>query len=241
MSRHSSSEPDPPNVTSVKSRTSSPRLTVICRSALAWFHAETSRIPAAHSSAASPSASPNRPPPPARPRRPAGPRRRADAAGCGPSTRCASVTVTSLPPCRIAHRPRLGAGRSRPDLERPVGRDPGHGAAARAHGDDVDHRDLGREKPDRPSVVSAGSPPTTTATSVEVPPPSQVSTRSNPAWRRPARHRAPRQPARTARSDRLMDHLGARQHSAVGLHHVERDRRAGGAEARPAGCVTDCT
>ena len=33
-----------------------------------------------------------------------------------------------------------------------------------------------------PSVVSAGSPPTTTATSVDVPPPSQVSTWSKPAF-----------------------------------------------------------
>ena len=54
ISGHSSSDPDPPNVTSVKSRTSSPRLTVIWRTALAWFQAEISRMPAAHSSAASP-------------------------------------------------------------------------------------------------------------------------------------------------------------------------------------------
>src|SRR4029077_795423 len=47
--------------------------------------------------------------------------------------------------------------------------------------------------PIRPSVVSVGSPSRTTDTSVEVPPPSQVSTRSNPAWR--AKSDAPNTPA----------------------------------------------
>src|SRR5258706_4428703 len=37
--------------------------------------------------------------------------------------------------------------------------------------------------PTEPSVVNVGSPPSTTLTSVEVPPPSNVSTRSNPASR----------------------------------------------------------
>ena len=49
-SRQASSEPEPPNVTSVKSRTSSPRWTVTWRSALAWFQAEISRMPAAQRS-----------------------------------------------------------------------------------------------------------------------------------------------------------------------------------------------
>src|ERR671917_441893 len=47
--------------------------------------------------------------------------------------------------------------------------------------------------PTEPSVVSAGSPSMTTVTSVEVPPPSQVSTRSKPAV--PAISAAPRAPA----------------------------------------------
>ena len=55
MSRHSSSEPEPPNVVSVKSRTSRPRLTVTWRSALAWFQAEISRTPVAQASGLSPS------------------------------------------------------------------------------------------------------------------------------------------------------------------------------------------
>ena len=54
-SRQASSEPEPPNVTSVKSRTSRPRLTVIWRSALAWFHAEISSTPVAHASKSRPS------------------------------------------------------------------------------------------------------------------------------------------------------------------------------------------
>ena len=44
-----------------------------------------------------------------------------------------------------------------------------------------------------PSVVSVGSPPRTTLTSVEVPPPSQVSTLSNPAL--PEMSAAPSAPA----------------------------------------------
>src|SRR5918994_5289645 len=47
--------------------------------------------------------------------------------------------------------------------------------------------------PTEPSVVSEGSPSMTTVTSVEVPPPSQVSTRSNPAA--PAMSAAPSAPA----------------------------------------------
>ena len=55
MSRQSSREPEPPKVVRVKSRTSRPRLTVTCRSALAWFHAEISSTPAAQASADMPS------------------------------------------------------------------------------------------------------------------------------------------------------------------------------------------
>ena len=47
ISRQASSEPEPPNVVSVKSRTSRPLATVTWRSALAWFHAEISRMPVA--------------------------------------------------------------------------------------------------------------------------------------------------------------------------------------------------
>jgi len=47
--------------------------------------------------------------------------------------------------------------------------------------------------PTEPSVVRVGSPSTTTDTSVDVPPPSQVSTRSKPATR--AISAAPRAPA----------------------------------------------
>ena len=44
----------------------------------------------------------------------------------------------------VAHRARVGAGRLRSHLERALGTDPGDRAAARADGDDVDHRDLAR-------------------------------------------------------------------------------------------------
>src|SRR5215212_4960726 len=54
--------------------------------------------------------------------------------------------------------------------------------------------------PTEPSVVSVGSPSMTTVTSVDVPPPSQVSTRSNPAV--PAISAAPRAPA--AGPDRIV-------------------------------------
>ena len=130
---------------------------------------------------------------------------------------------------RIAHWAGHGAGRSRPDLECAVGRDPGHRAAARADGDDVDHRNLGRKRTD-PSFgrhcrlaveddrhIGRGAAPIAGQHPVE---PglagNQRGTEHPGSW--------PRQHGR----DRLMNHLGARQHSAVGLHHVERDSRSGG-------------
>ena len=54
-SRQASSEPEPPKVVSMKSRTSSPRLTLTWRSALAWFQAEISRMPVAQRSKSRPS------------------------------------------------------------------------------------------------------------------------------------------------------------------------------------------
>ncbi len=48
----------------------------------------------------------------------------------------------------VAERPRVGAGRAGPDLERPLRRHPGDRPAARTHGHDVDHRHLGREPAD---------------------------------------------------------------------------------------------
>ncbi len=53
--RQASSEPEPPNVASMKSRTSRPRLTLTWRRALAWFHAEISRMPVAQWSGSMPS------------------------------------------------------------------------------------------------------------------------------------------------------------------------------------------
>src|SRR5215212_455036 len=74
--------------------------------------------------------------------------------------------------------------------------------------------------PTEPSVVSAGSPSMTTVTSVEVPPPSQVNTRSKPAV--PAMSAAPRAPAAGPdRGDGLVHDLAGREDAAVALHHVE--------------------
>ncbi len=94
-----------------------------------------------------------------------------------PSTTCASVIVGSVPPRAVAERAGVGAGRLRPDLERALRREPGDRAAAGADGHDVDHRDLARvtRRPCPRWSASArrrGRP----TTSVEVPPPSQVST-----------------------------------------------------------------
>ena len=54
-SRQASSEPDPPNVVSTKSRTSRPRFTLTWRRALAWFQAEISRMPRAQAAGSRPS------------------------------------------------------------------------------------------------------------------------------------------------------------------------------------------
>ena len=54
-SRQASSDPEPPKVVSMKSRTSRPRLTDTWRRALAWFHAEISRMPVAQRSTSRPS------------------------------------------------------------------------------------------------------------------------------------------------------------------------------------------
>ena len=77
--------------------------------------------------------------------------------------------------------------------------------------------------PTEPSVVSVGSPSRTTETSVEVPPPSEVSTLSNPATLRDQR-RAQRAGGRPGqhRGDRLVHDLVGGEHAAVRLHHVER-------------------
>ena len=53
---------------------------------------------------------------------------------------------------RIAHRPGLGAGAARADLEMAFAADPGDRAAAGADGLDVDHRDAHRERADRAAI-----------------------------------------------------------------------------------------
>ena len=149
MSRHAVSGPDPPNAQTSKSRTSSPRLTVTWRIAFAWFQAAISSTPAAHASTP-------------RPTRRGQPRVRGlggraverdlaadqvlgDVAeqqeGVGRRRLAAAV--------RVARGPRAGPGRARPDLQRPLRRRPGDRPAAGADRDDVDHRDLDREAPDR--------------------------------------------------------------------------------------------
>ena len=50
ISRQAVSGPEPPKAQRSKSRTSSPRLTVTWRIALAWFQAAISSTPAAHAS-----------------------------------------------------------------------------------------------------------------------------------------------------------------------------------------------
>ncbi|SKF62588.1 Uncharacterised protein [Mycobacteroides abscessus subsp. abscessus] len=84
-----SSEPEPPKVASMKSRTSRPRLTEIWRRALAWFQAEISRMPVAAFSGLRPRRSASsvmRISPPSR------------CGGMRPRKTWASVMVGSVPP-----------------------------------------------------------------------------------------------------------------------------------------------
>ena len=141
--------PEPPNVVSVKSRTSRPRLTVTWRSALAWFQAEISRMPVAQASGLRPSLAASASTPDARgvdvERDLAAEQVRRDPAehdvGVGDGDLGAALAV--------AERAGVGAGRLRPDLERALRGEPGDRPAAGADGDHVDHRDLRRERADR--------------------------------------------------------------------------------------------
>ena len=109
---------------SAKSRTSSPRWTVIWRSALAWFQAEISRIPAAVAVEVEPELGAEVGEPVAgRVDRSSGSSPASRCGGIRPSTRCASVTVGSDAAPAVAQRPGVGTGRARPDLAaRPPGR-----------------------------------------------------------------------------------------------------------------------
>ena len=222
-SRHSSSDPEPPNVVRVKSRTSSPRLTVIWRSALAWFHAEISRTPAAHCLEAEAELGRERLEPCAGgvdvERDLAAEQVRRDAAehdvGVGDGDVGAALAV--------AERPGVGARRARPDLERPLGRQPGDRAAAGADGDDVDHRDLARVDADR-ALGGQGR--------LAVDHDADVGRRTAAvAGQHPvepgasAISAAPSAPAAGPDSTVVIGWCttsSARQHAAVGLHHGER-------------------
>ena len=218
--------PEPPNVASMKSRTSRPRLTEIWRRALAWFQAEISRIPAAHSSPleAEPAgevldAGASR----ARvqrdlPTEQVGRNTAEHEVGIGDRGLDAALAV--------ADRSRVGAGRPGADLEGALAGDPGDGPAAGAHRHHVDHRDLGRVGPDRPlggqrrlaaehdAHVGRGATTVTGEDLVEPGPPADQG-------------RAQRSGGRTGQDggDGLVHDLGGREHAAVGLHDVERDGR----------------
>ena len=137
------SEPDPPKVAIVKSRTSSPRLTVTWRSALAWFQAEISRMPVAGRSSSSRAGR-------------QGPRSAARSVDVerdlaaeqvrrDPAQDEVRVGDRRLCPRRGRSRAaQVGAGRAGPDLERPLQGHQAIGPATRADGDDIDHRDLAR-------------------------------------------------------------------------------------------------
>ena len=125
----------------------------------------------------------------------------------------------------VAERARVGARRLRADLERALRRQPGDRAAARADRDDVDHRDLRGNAPTEPSVVSVGWPSMTTD---DVGRRAAAVAGEHPVEPRDLRDQrgAERAGGRAGqhRGDRLVHDLVGRQHAAVGLHHVERDR-----------------
>ena len=224
-SRHSSSEPEPPKVVSVKSRTSRPRLTVTWRSALAWFHAEISRMPVAQRLG--------------RQAELRGERLDAGAGGVDVERDLAAEQVRRDPAeddvgvgdrdlgaaLAVAERAGVGAGRLRADLERALGREPGDRAAAGADGDDVDHRDLRRVGADRALggqrrlAVDDDGHVGRRAAAVAGQHPVEAGDLGDQRGAERAGGRAGQHGG-----DRLVHDLVGREHAAVGLHHVERDR-----------------
>ena len=239
-SRQASSDPDPPKVVSMKSRTSSPRLTDTWRSALAWFHAEISRMPVAQRSSSSPSrAASDRMPSPRRlhvERDLAAEQVRGD-----PAEHDVRVGDGRLGAAlAVAERAGVGAGRLRPHLERALGRDPGDRPAAGPHGDDVDHRDLARVGADRALggegrlAVEHDRHVGRGAAAVAGEHPGEAGA--------PGDQRRPQRPGRRPGQhggDRLVHHLVGRQHPAVRLHHVEGDRAPAGEPVEPGVDVAD--
>ena len=224
----------------MKSRTSRPRLTDTWRRALAWFHAEISRMPVAQRSSSSPSRS-------ARARMPCAGRLdverdlAAEQVRGDPAEHEVGVGDRRLGAAlAVAERAGVGAGRLRPDLEGALGGHPGDRAATGADGDDVDHRDLARVGADgalggegrlavehdrdvgRGAAAVAGEHPG------EAGPPGDQGRPQRPG-RRAGQHRR----------DRLVHHLVGREHAAVGLHHVEGDRAPAGEAVEPRVDVAD--
>ena len=147
--------PAPPNDNSAKSRGSMPRWIVICRIALAWLQLAISMMPLRQLLGAHVARQAAWPALRCRSARAldierdaAADQRRRNAAqhqiGIGDGRLVAAV--------RITHRPGLGAGAARADLEMAFAADPGDRAAAGADGLDVDHRDAHRERPDRSAI-----------------------------------------------------------------------------------------
>ncbi len=207
----------------VKSRTSRPRLTVIWRSALAWFQAEISRTPLAHSSGEMPEL--------------AG---QGDDAGAGgvdverdlateqvgrdPAQGHVGVGDGDVGPALgVAERARVGACRVRADLEGALGGEPGDRAAAGADGDDVDHRDLARERPDaalggqRGLAVDDDRDVGGGAAAVA----GQDLVEARDLGDQRGAEGAGRGAGQDG-GDRLVHDLLGGEHAAVGLHHVER-------------------
>ena len=123
----------------------------------------------------------------------------------------------------VADRSWIGAGRLRPDLERPLGREPGDRAAARADGDHVDHRDLGGVDAhaalggERGLAVDDDRDVGRGAAAVAGEHPVEA---GDPGDQRGAERAGGR--AGQHGGDRLVHDLVGAQHAAVRLHDVER-------------------
>ena len=141
------SPPAPPKATSVKSRGSWPRSMETTRSARSMLAFTTRTTPSANCSSVSRDLCL-----PAIAREPASRVRRSSAnspprkrSACKrPSSRLASVTVGCVP-LPVADRTGIGAGRFRPDAQRAAGIEARQGAAASAHGVDVEHGNAHRQ------------------------------------------------------------------------------------------------
>ena len=175
------SGPAPPNASSARSRGSTPRSTVMTRTARAISSLATRTMPAAQSIVVQAERRASAPTAARRPRRRA--RRRRPAATARRGTRAAGSRRSRSARRRRARRRRPGSapGRPRSDAQRAAGVAPGDRPAAGADRVHVDHRQRERAAADLAPAGGGDAPSRATDTSHDVPPMSSATTSPAPA------------------------------------------------------------